>query len=608
MLSVLLLLSALEGTVVAQEAPGQGAPEAPPQEVQSAEAARAVADAFRAMVSEADSGDWQGADAAFNAALDAVDLHRGPLESALGEPAVRTFQFIDQRIPEIVAALDAEDGPALRVAVRLIERELALMTGGAAERPESEGEAGQVLLQWRAAHDAILALAEAGLWRDMRNASTDLSKDIARRGPLVVKAADTDVQGTVDLARVFAMRLRAAALDQSIVDARTAGAVFEDALNTLSMAVGLSPTPTAAAPAGSKLRFRGFEVAGEPGEVISMPIAAEGIPQIGMGGMELAAHWSPRSLRLVDAAWEAGEGAISLDDAAGVVVLSMPQAPTGPSGDAIVVQLRFEVLDDVVSGRDYLPASEIEQIETAITDAKRFVRQGDSPRAAAVLSDAFVGYLRGKDTPGSLYALLDSQDLAEPLASSLLVALDAASRPAETDVIVVALDDARRRAEATWSDYLRGLAGDSAIPVVLEARSVTDTTGAPLPVAELVPGQVRLVEGVVLATAASEAGVPTAMPVAERPTVPPALIETAAAATRMPAEPVVGGQRGEGGSEDAAHGATDEVRPAVNNQTGGGPTFPLALVVALVVAVALGLLVVALGERKTDHGGRDSQQ
>jgi hypothetical protein len=539
----------------------------------------AVAGAFGAIVESADIAVWQDADVAYNSALDALDLHRPFLEEALGDPARAAFRRIDELVLTLVDALDAEDLARLRVAATLIEQELVtLVPGGPPDEPGAE--AAQVIIQWRSARDTILALAEVGGWRDMRNAAMDLTDDIVRRGPVIVEAAGHDSQAEVDLARVFAMRLRAAALDQSLVDGRTAAGVFSDALDALAQRVGLAPTPRPPAGESSRLRFRAYEVrASDSGDVVTMPIVAEDIPQIGLGAMDLAARWSPNALRLIDVTWEVAEGSVARDDTAGSVVLTLPAAPTGPSGNAVIGQLVFEVLDGSVAGEDYLPAVGVESIEAAIRDARKLVRQGDTPRASAVLADAYVAFRRGADTPGGLHALLDAHGLAAPLAASLLAALDAASRPAETDVILLALAALRRNADAAWAGYLGALSQPGGVPVVLDALSAHDTTGAPLPVAEVLPGQVLLPE---MSTRA-----PAGKPTPGRPTVPPQLVETAAVAE--PTGPAIAAPADAGGDARAGEGPSAAAS--------AGPGFPLPLVIALAIAAVLGAAAVLLADR-----------
>lgn len=438
----------------------------------------------------------------------------------------------------------------------------------------------------------------------MRNAAMALTDDIAEHGPEFVASSGPDAQFDLDMSRVFAMRLRAAALDQSLTDARTAAGVFSDVLDVLDQRTGIAPTPRPSSEESSRLRFRAYEVQADgPGAVVTMPIVAEDIPQIGLGALELAARWSPAALRLVDVTWEVAEGSVARDDASGRVVLTLPTAPRGPSGDAVIAQLVFEVLDAGVAGEDYLPAGEVKLIESARLEAETLARQGDTPRAAAALAGPFVSLMRGADAPGSLYESLDEHGLAAPLAASMLAALDATSRPAETDVIAIALSELGRTAQATWSGYLGALSKPGGVPVVLEARSAHDTTGARIPVSEALPGQVLLPEMPTQdADGTSNQG----------PTVPPQLVE--AAATGESAGPAIVTQESPGDYElpsieagaDAPfdEAGTGDTAEATGADAPSGPAFPLPLVVALGLAIVLGVAAVLL----SDRGGSDEPE
>jgi hypothetical protein len=117
---------------------------------------------------------------------------------------------------------------------------------------------------------------------------------------------------------------------------------------------------------------------------------------------------------------------------------------------------------------------------------------------------------------------------------------------------------------------LATLAPERSVPLVLEARGATDTTGAEIPVAAVQPGQVHRPEP----SGRGAFGTAVATATVDRPTVPPALAETAAVAA-LPRD-------GEGEAPTAG-------------TTGSG--FPIPLVAALVIAVVVGLGAVVLGDR-----------
>ncbi|MFN2115201.1 MAG: hypothetical protein ACK2T6_05765 [Anaerolineae bacterium] len=581
-----------------QTEPGAGA--VPPAGGESAaDRLRAIADAFGAVDDAAAAGAWQSADAAYNTALDVMDLHRPGLESELGDPAVAAFRLVDEQIVDLVDALDTEDRARLRVAITSIEQAV-MAAGSGAPADGASTAAAQDVIRWRTAANAALALGESGQWRDMRNAAIDLIDDVSRWGPDVTDAGGA--QFDVDLARVFAMRLRAAALDQSLTDARVAAEIFSGALDRLEQGTGLAPTPRPPAADGSRLSFRAFEVTADgPGAVVAVPIVAEDIPQIGLGSMELVARWSPSTLRLLDVTWDVAEGSVARDDAVGRATLRLPAAPTGPSGSTAIAQLVFEVLDADVHGEDYLPTADVRQMETARQAAGELVRQGDTPRAAAQLAEPLVTLLRGQGVPGSLYTALDEHGLAAPLAGALLAALDAASRPAETDVITLAISELGRTIDATWASYLGALAKPGGVPVVLDALSADDTTGRPIPVAGTVPGQVLLPGRPTAGPASGEAA-------STAPTVPPQLVETAAGAesaqpalvTRLAPAGALGTPgigAGESGGTSGAPDAAHDSAPDADTVPDAGPGFPLPLVVALALAAVLGLAAVLLGDR-----------
>lgn len=548
-----------------------GAAQEPPDVTPRVEA---VAQSLERVAGLAEVGEWQAADAAFNDALDAIDQHRTVIESALGEPAAAAFGRLDGLIPDLVSALDAEDATGVRAMVAIALSELGPLAPGVPELGAA-AEA-QAILDWRAAVETILALADVSAWRDMRNAAMELTDDIERRGPAVAAAAGTDGARAVDVARVFAMRLRAAALDQSEADGRVAAGFLMEALDDLTRGIeGAPPAAPTARPTGGVVA-RAFIVDARQGGQVVVPVVLEDVPQIGLGGMDLSVRYSPRALRLLDVEWDVGEGSVVRDDVAGRVDLSLPQAPVGPAGAVVLGQLGFEVLSAAMDPRDYLPADEVMLLETAAGEARRLAARGDTPRAAGALSQAYVAFMAGRGRSDSLYESLAAHGLAAPLAGRLLTTLDLASRPAETDRIVVALRDLEELMTATWSSHIAALGGASGIPIQVVVGSLTDTSGQSLPVAEPLPGLVRLPEGAVgVATEPARGSTATPEPTG-RPSVAP---------TVPPASPI----------------------PPVMDATEAAGGLPVPLVAALLLAGVAGVAAVLWADRRArDEGGVES--
>jgi hypothetical protein len=575
-----VVLTAALLVVLAVPAWAQDAAPPPPTPVPDVRGpATTIGDAFERVAVQGGQGAWQAADEMFNEALAAMDLHRSVVEAVLGDPARTAFGRIDILTGDLVAALDAEDAPRVRAMVSLIRAELAGIVPEVGGGDTSGARWVETVLGWRTVGSQVLALGAIGSWRDMRNAAGDLTAEIADRGPSVAEAGGPGAQAHVDVARVFSMRLRAAALDQSLADAQAAGDLFDRATAALLATLGAGTRPTATPVADVRMRFRAFRVEAQVGQRIVMPVVADDIPQIALGGFDLLARWSPKALRLVDVTWDVAPGTVQRDDVAGTVALTLPQAPTGPSGSAILARLQFDVRGGTFDPRDYLPRAEIEALETAVRDARTLVRQGDIPKAGRILAGAYTSLDRGRDDVTSLYGVLAKAGLAEALARALLTAVDATSQPVETDAILVTLAGLDARMAATWSTYLVDLAGEDAIPVSLVVRSAADTTGAPLPSLDPIAGQVVL-----------PAGVAGAGPV--HPTVP-------VIAGGVPTPAPVDGSEGLTGTTPTAplpdHGGTSRSPSRLAG-------VPLPLLLVLLAAAVLGVVAMLLGDR----GGEDA--
>jgi hypothetical protein len=562
----------------------------------------AIETAFQAVVTAASTGDWQAADAAFNGALDAMDVHVPAIVDALGEPAVSVFSRLDQLIGPLVAALDGEDLPRVRATVALIRQELNALSPAASGPSPSTAET-QAVLRWQDAVRQVVALGEQGAWRDMRNVAMALTDTVNREGADVVAATGPDAQVSVDTARVFAMRLIAAAQNQSPAAARAAADTVNGALEEILVALGALPPQAVSTDEQVRMRFRAHHVTGDPGDVVAVPFGVEAVPRIGLGSFDLELGWSPKALRLVDSSWTTSPGTSFRDDAAGKVRLSLPPAPTGPSGDVDLLQLRFEVLADRPLAEDYLPAGETAAVERAVAEARRLVREGDVPNAATELEQAYLSFVGGEGQAGSLHDRLARYGLADPLAASLLLALDVASRPAEADVILLALSELDSRASGTWEAYLQSMGGDRGVPISVDVLAVTDTTGDALETLDPEPGLVLRAEALLPAPTATR----DVSPVAEGTFRPSAAAGDATAANRTgtPDRRLVETSTSDGGGDAVAMVTGVAVDPDgsdggptmadSDDAAQGGGTFPVAFVVAMLVAVGAGLIVVVMG-------------
>jgi hypothetical protein len=561
---------------------------------------QAMAAAFGAIADRASEGAWQQADQAYNDAVAMLDAQRPPVEGALGEPATAAFGRVEALLPSLEAALSAEDTVAVRTVVGELQSVLGTLAPGVASAAVPQ-DATEVVLAWRAAVEEIEAHGAAGRWIDMRNAAIVLNDEMPGQFPIVARAGGAAAQPALDRARIFGMRIFAASLDQSPADSEMAIAFFRTALDDLLVAVGAMPAPTPVAGQTGETRFRIFQVNGRVGDVVVVPVIGEAIPKIGLGAYSLRAAWSPAALRLVDVAWEEGRGILRRDDAAGRVDFSLPQAPTGPTGDAVLAQLRFEVTGKPVAAADYLPSGEVQAIEAAIDGAMDKIRLGSVPQAATDLTRAYADFVGGRDHPGSLVASLAAHDLAAPLADRLLLAVDLTSQAAETDRIVVALGDLKTLLGTTADAYFERLAGEADIPIALEVLSASDTLGSPLATGDPVPGGIVLPEplgsaaGSAVGTPGSTGGAAAgARPAsAGNPTVP-ASIATAAGQASVPSG-VITGTVPAGNGTAVTEGGGGSGGTTGTASTGG---FPLPLVVALALAFAIGVAAMAWSARR----------
>ena len=570
--------------LAAASAPGRSAAQAPGagSEADTAFLIQAAAASFDPIGDRAAAGAWQEADEAFNVALDALDLVR---PRALADAGEQAMAEVDRRVGDLDVALRAEDPTRVRAAVAAIKSALAPLAPGIGLAATS-GDAVATALAWRDALTGLMALGDGGQWIPMRNAALDLHADIlARRAPVSLAAGPSGAFA-VERLRIFSMRLFAASLDQSPAAAAIAADLYRAAMEDLLVALDIEPAPTSTAVSEGALRFRAFLVEGRPGEVVGMPLVAEGIPQVGLGGFELELRWSPTALRLVDVAWESGQGSFSRDDSSGRATLRYPQAPTGPSGRAVLAQLRLEVLDADVAARDYLPANEIEALESSIGEARDAIRIADVAKAAGRLTDAYSAFVWGINSPGSLYRGLAPLGLADPIAAQLLELVDLSSQPSISsealipiDLLVQLLSELDAGLDAALERFASEIAPAGTIPVLLELVSATDTRGAPIPAGASLPGRV------LLAPAALDAP-PQAV---ATPTLPASLIEALGALTPI-AGAVVTGTHAATPQDGVAAGSSRATRVEA-------PGLPLPLLLALVLALAAGGMAVFLSRR-----------
>jgi hypothetical protein len=550
------------------------------------ERVQAVAGALSAIGDRAAAGQWPQADDAYNAALDVMDIHQPALEAELGDPARTVFARIAGLLEDLDVALRAEDPARTRAVIGYMQAELNRLAPGLADGAVARAPTDTVLA-WRQAGDGIQRLLAAGQFRDMRNASMDLVAAIERGGPAVANVSGPEGARWVNHARIQAMRLRDAALDSSASDGAAAGRLYGEAIAGLLITLGVLPAPTPTRPSDSLVRLHSLSLDSRVGDSVVLPVVLEGLPQVGLGSYRLRARWSPQALKLTNVAWGAAEGNVVRDDAAGVVELSLPPAPTGPRDSAILASLAFDVAASQPDASDYVPAVELAALEDAASAAATAVRLGDVPEAARRLARAYAGFVAGREQAGSLYRVLDGVGQAQPLADGWLSAVDLASQPAPTDVLAAAIADLPAKLDAALAERLKQLAPEGGIPLAFEVLSVTDTTGRTVPVPRVEPGLVRTT------------GAATSTPDPGEPTVPP---EVAAgnAGTPIPANVRSGGAiptESELAAAPAATPATGSLPPQDSSRPAPSVSPTVALVGLLLLAAAIGLVAVWWSQR-----------
>jgi hypothetical protein len=495
----------------------------------------AMASAFDQVGDRAAAGAWQEADAAYNQALDAIDAGRSTLEAELGPTAIEAFARVDFLLSDLDVALRAEDPTRVRAAVAEIKGELASLAPGLGG--STAGDAVAIVVAWRDALVGMMALRDAGQWTAMRNAALDVHAEILARGPAVALATGPAGAAQVERLRIFNTRLFAASLEQSPEAAEVAAGYYRRAIDALLTALDVLPAATPTPTAGQGMRFRAFQVEGTLASLVNMPLVVEDAPSIGLGSFEVLARWSPSALRLTDIQWEIGQGSYRLDEAGGRAELRFPTAPTGPSGDIVIAQLRFEVLKAGFDPREFLPASDIEALESALAAAVEDFRVSNIPRAAARLMEAYDALESGRGQAESLYSTLDAAGLASALSDGLLELVDLSSLPSISseaevpiDLLVQLVAEVQANLDRSVAAYASTLASEGSLPVLIDAISATDTTGASIGLAPSIPGQIILPASAVL-----PAPTPAALP-----SVPPGMGQEAGSGSPIPSGVVSG--------------------------------------------------------------------
>ncbi len=463
--------------------------------VQIATRLDAILSSMYSIVSYADAGAWQEADESFNGLLDALDVHREPLKAAVPDSAPAVFAEIDALLIDLDGALSAEDLIRIRAINGLVESGLSRLAP-IVRSSASGSPAADVALEWRETASRIYGLADASLWRDMRNVAIELIEDVDQRSGIVRAALGVERELDLERISVFALRLRAAALDQSDAEAARAATHFDRALDQLMQGLGLIATPTPRPADQSLARFRGFEVEGALGETVVVPIKAEGVPRIGLGAFAIRALWSPSALALVEV--RPGEGSHGLRNEAseGRVDLSLPQAPLGPGGDAIVASLVFEVIGDAIEPRDYLPRDVIDSVQAAVSESVSLVKLGDLPKAASEVSRAHDAFVGGRDVPGSAYQLFAAEGGSESIERRFLAALMLLSMPdpAPSDEVVVALALIQSEFSQAIQRHLERISKEGAIPILIDTVEAKDASGLSMKMRDGVAGQISIVD------------------------------------------------------------------------------------------------------------------
>jgi hypothetical protein len=450
-----------------------------------------LVDVFEEVARRAEAGNWQSADAAYNDAVAALDALGPGLVLELGEPAVAAIAALETQLPDMVASLDAEDAAAVRASAALIRTALRPL----APRTIPQGpppSAAAAVLSWRRDLAAALAAGAEGRWLDMRDQSTDLAAALQRGTQTVVSAGGPETALELQRALVFVRRVRAAALDRAIEEGLAAGALAESALgSTLRLLTETETTEETATPiAGAS--FAPMDTEAVPGGIVVVPIVAEDLPDVMLGSFVLRVSWSSGALRLRDVEWATGQGAVDSASGTGSVILTLPHAPTGPSGTAPIAFLEFEVLGADVSARDYLPEGHAD-MEARVAAAREMFARADLPIAGREVMAAYFDFVAGADESGSLWHELDRRGLREGLESALLELLDALTLPAEPDVILERFEHFESLSSATAAGFAAPLADSGEVPVVVNVVEARDTRGELIPIAPGAPGTVRII-------------------------------------------------------------------------------------------------------------------
>lgn len=525
----------------------------------------------------AEAAEWQAADAAFNQLVDVMDAARADLEPALGAPAAEAFGQAYARLGDLDVALRSEDAVRVRSLGAEILRTLATL--GAGGVGSAAGHEAQVT-GWQQALQDIAGHLGAGRWIPMRNSALTLYDAIRDQGAGLAQATGADGERQIAIVRVFAMRLFLAALDQDKAAGEAAQAHAALALSRLLERIGAVEVTATPAATENLPRLRAYLSSPGPDGTVAMPIKAEQLPPAGLGSFALEARWSPTQLQLQDVQWSMGRGQTDRDDAAGVVTLRMPQAPTGPSEPTVVATLIFSLRGRTFDPRDYLPAGSIAALDANLAAARRALRLGDLAAVGRALTDAYdlLAPGAGDAAAPTIGDALARAGLADSLSPSVLDMVERVSEPSlrseaavVTDQLLEDLGRVESAMDAQLSAYgaaLRGPDG-TGLPVLIRVLSLTDTSGAEVSPVSGVNGQVLLD--------------------AEVPTPPPTVTLLRPTATAGPAA----GSAASTGTADAA---------------GPGPVTPRTPGGAGVVLIAAAVLVLALAGTWAVGRGKDGDE
>jgi hypothetical protein len=115
------------------------------------------------------------------------------------------------------------------------------------------------------------ALGAQGSWRDMRDGATALAEAIASGTAVVEQAAGPAGGAALERARVFAWRLRAAALDQNSTHRIAASETLEVAFDELLAAIRGEPHATPTRDFRARMHFRPYLAVARAGDVVGVP-------------------------------------------------------------------------------------------------------------------------------------------------------------------------------------------------------------------------------------------------------------------------------------------------------------------------------------------------